>query len=455
MRIAMISTRFAGLDGVSLEAAKWAAILRRQGHEVVYLAGLRDEAARPGETVPEMHFRHPQVQAVQQAVFGRHHLEHDTAQALFALAERLYQALQAFLDRWAPEVVIVENALAIPMNVPLGIALHRVLDETGVRAIGHHHDFYWERRRFFPNGLEPLLAQTFPPALPRLKHVVINTLARLSLKERKGLDSVVVPNVEDFAHATPGLDRVAAGLRRDLGLGPDQWFILQPTRVVPRKGIEHALDLVAALNRHPRGLGGRHAVLVISHPAGDEGYEYLQSLQQRARAEHIPLLYAAGRFGPRRALGPEGRVYSLADAYTAADFVTYPSLYEGFGNAFLEAVYYRLPLLVNRYTVYDVDIRPKGFDTVEMQGRVTPEVVDAAREALLDPVRRRRMVEWNYARARAHFSFEAIAPLLQTLVEDWPERPGTRPAPRASTPPSDRSPSPAPDASRAAPRAAA
>ena len=159
-------------------------------------------------------------------------------------------------------------------------------------------------------------------------------------------------------------------------------------------------------------------MLVISHPAGDEGYQYLHDLQARARAAGVPLLYAAARFGPRRGQGPEGRVYSLADAYLAADFVTYPSLYEGFGNAFLEAVYYRLPLLVNRYPVYDADLRPKGFAVVEMQARVTPEVVEAARTALLDPVQRRFMVEWNYARAWEHFSFEAIAPILDALVRD-------------------------------------
>ncbi len=416
MRIAMISTRFAGLDGVSLEAGKWATIFRRLGHEVVFLAGLRDANAEPGETVPEMHFQHPEVAAIQQAVFGRHRVEPEVGRALEALAQRLRQALHTFLERWAPAVVVVENALAIPMNIPLGMALHQVLAETQLPAIGHHHDFYWERERFFPNGLSQVLRETFPPALPNLRHVVINTLARLSLKERRGLDSVVVPNVEDFARAAPGLDAVSRGLRAELGLGPDHFFVLQPTRVVPRKGIEHALDLVAELNRHPRGLAGRQAVLVISHPAGDEGYAYLRSLEARARAQQVPLIYAAGRFGPRRGHSPGGTVYSLADAYTAADFVTYPSLYEGFGNAFLEAVYYRLPLLVNRYPVYDSDIRPRGFEVVEMAGRVTPEVVDAARAALLDPVLRRQMVEWNYARAREHFSFEAITPILASLL---------------------------------------
>jgi hypothetical protein len=46
------------------------------------------------------------------------------------------------------------------------------------------------------------------------------------------------------------------------------------------------------------------------------------------------------------------KIYSLADIYPHADFVTYPSLIEGFGNAFLEAIYFRKPLLMQRYDGY-------------------------------------------------------------------------------------------------------
>jgi len=38
-------------------------------------------------------------------------------------------------------------------------------------------------------------------------------------------------------------------------------------------------------------------------------------------------------------------------------------------------------------------------------------------EAIADPVRRRRMVEWNYHLARQHYSLEAVTPLLESLLE--------------------------------------
>ena len=52
--------------------------------------------------------------------------------------------------------------------------------------------------------------------------------------------------------------------------------------------------------------------------------------------------------GRRRGLNAAGKkVYTLFDIYPHADLVTYPSYYEGFGNAFLEAVYFRKPVVVN------------------------------------------------------------------------------------------------------------
>ena len=52
--------------------------------------------------------------------------------------------------------------------------------------------------------------------------------------------------------------------------------------------------------------------------------------------------------GETRGTNAEGRkIYTLFDVYPHADLVTYPSHYEGFGNAFLEAIYFGKPVVVN------------------------------------------------------------------------------------------------------------
>ncbi len=417
MRIGFISTRFAGTDGVSLETRKWAEIFRRLGHACYYLAGEKDPDL-PGRVVPEMHFRHPAVARLTQMAFGRREQPPDFAWRLAELAETLARAVRRFLEDFHIDLVVVENALTIPMNLPLGMALRQVLAETGVPTIAHHHDFYWERERYAVHCVGEVLEYAFPPDLPNLVHVVINTAAQRDLRARRGLDSVVVPNIFDFARAAPGISAKNDNLRQALGLGDEHLLILQPTRVVRRKGIELALALVRALRRAPnrRRLLGKEPVLVISHHAGDEGVDYLQELKALAYKWRIPLYYAAAHFGSQPA--PERGVFSLWDAYIHADFVTYPSLYEGFGNALLEAIYFRLPIMVNRYHVFVQDIAPLGFDLIQIDGQVTSETVEQVVAVLRDPVRRRRMVERNYEVARAHFSYEAVTPTLQRLVEE-------------------------------------
>ena len=417
INIGFISTRLAGTDGVSLETGKWAAIFERLGHKVYYCAGELDPGLH-GLSVPEMHFTHPEVRWIHDRAFGTIDAVPDLESRITSLATHLRESVQRFVSAFDLGLLVVENALAIPMNVPLGLALTEFIAETGIPTIAHHHDFYWERDRFQVNCIPDILAEAFPPDLPSVCHVVINTPAQKSLREQRGLESTVIPNIFDFARAAPGMNAFSRDLRATLGLTDDHLMILQPTRVIRRKGIELSIELVRRL-REPQNVArllGKEPVLVITHRAGDEGMEYLEELERQAQQVSVPLIYAATRFGPRSSLVNRQKVYRLWDAYVHADFVTYPSRYEGFGNALLEAIYFRLPLLVNRYNVYVADIAPLGFDLIEIEGAITDETVEEVIRAIVDPVRRRRLVEYNYEVAMHHFSYEAVAPKMEALI---------------------------------------
>jgi hypothetical protein len=60
-------------------------------------------------------------------------------------------------------VVIVQNALCLPVHVPLGVALAETLVETVLPGTGHRHYFAWERERFRHPELPRLLHSVFPP----------------------------------------------------------------------------------------------------------------------------------------------------------------------------------------------------------------------------------------------------------------------------------------------------
>lgn len=409
-RIGFVSTRLAGTDGVSLESAKWAQVLWDHHHFSAWYAGRLDRAAEVSMCVPEAFFGHPENAWINHRIWGRITRSRMVSERIRTLAGYLKGTLYRFVEQYQLSILIIENALCIPMHVPLGIAITEFLAETGIPAVAHHHDFYWERTRFAINAVNDYLEMAFPPRTPNLQHVVINEAASEQLSWRKGLPSLLVPNVLDFESPCPPPDPYGADIRHELGLDHDDVMILQPTRVVPRKGIEHAIKLVAML-------GNPRYKLVVSHEAGDEGNEYCEVLKELAHESHVDLRFVATRIGERRQRDPQGRkIYTLWDLYPHASLVTYPSLYEGFGNAFLEAVYYRVPLLVNRYSIFTRDIEPRGFQVVAMDGFLTRKVVEHARQVLEDAKLRQSMADHNYELAKRFFSYSVLRRHLRTLV---------------------------------------
>lgn len=398
-RIGFVSTRIHGTDGVTLETRKWAEILTGLGHTCYWMAGQLDAPPEVSHEAPLAFFNHPEVAAVQEKLFGVTVRSRAVTNEIQRIKELLKDELYQFIAKYRIEVLIPENIHAIPMHVPLGLAMTEVIAETGLPTIAHHHDFAWERERFVVSAINDYLRAAFPGAMPRVEHVVINSMAQKELARRCSLPSAVIPNVLDFETPPTGIDDYNADLRREIGLRDDDVFILQPTRVVMRKGIEHAIELV-------RRLGEPRAKLVISHAAGDEGGGYIQMLRERIADAQIDVRFIADRVGERRGRTAEGRkIYTLADVYPHADLVTYPSHYEGFGNAFLEAIYYRKPVVVNTYAVYARDIEPLGFKTVAMTQLVTNEVVAQTRALLADRALREQWADTNFTLGVKYFSY--------------------------------------------------
>ncbi|MEJ2156255.1 MAG: hypothetical protein P8X96_13015 [Desulfobacteraceae bacterium] len=167
--IGFISTRIAGTDGVSMEASKWAIVLRQKGHACFWFAGELDRAPQRSLLVPEAHFNHEQNQWLNGQIFGRRGRTAEVTRVIHNVKSRLKAELQAFVDKFAIDMLIPQNVLAIPMHVPLAIALTELISETQLPTIAHHHDFYWERSRYLVNAVGEYLRMAFPPYLPNIE----------------------------------------------------------------------------------------------------------------------------------------------------------------------------------------------------------------------------------------------------------------------------------------------
>ena len=411
--IGFISTRFAGTDGVTLEASKWAQVFRQMGHECYWFAGQLDKSPERSMLVPEAFFQHEQNQWINERILGKKARSSSVTDMIQSMKTLLKIRIKEFIETFAIDLIVPQNALTIPMHVPLGLAITEIIAETQIPTIAHHHDFYWERTRFFVNAVGDYIRMAFPPNLSNMEHVVINSAAQEELALRTGVASIIIPNILDFDNPQPVDEQRTLYLRETIGLKPDDIMFLQPTRIVQRKGIEHAIELIEDL-KDPR------CKLVICHEAGDEGFEYAEWLKEEARNRSVELLlFPMCMRDPWGEQEKKATEYTLFDIYPCADFVTYPSLYEGFGNAFLEAIYFKKPMLVNRYAIFVRDIEPKGFDLIVMDGFLTQKTVEKVKKVIASPQCRDKMVNHNYQVAARYYSYSVLRRWLNMLMTNF------------------------------------
>jgi hypothetical protein len=189
------------------------------------------------------------------------------------------------------DLVVVENLLSIPLNLPTARVVAAVL--RGRPAILHHHDPPWQRAEFED-------VTELPPTDGSWRHVTINELTRRQMAQR-GIDATTVYN--GFDTHLPDGDR--AGTRALLGVSEDEVLVGHPVRAIPRKSIPTAIGLCEALG----------ATYWLLGPA-EFGYEdELQRVVANARTRviHQPLPHSP-------------------DVYAAPDLIAFPSTWEGFGN---------------------------------------------------------------------------------------------------------------------------
>lgn len=306
-----MSYRLGGDDGVAVESRKWEWALRTLGFDTGRIAGEFDDGLRPDDTWLGFLAIDPVPGAP---------VEPD------ALAAALSGA----------DLVIVENLCSLPLNVDAARTASEVLSRFRGRVVFHHHDLPWER---------PELGHLteFPPRRPGSLHVAISDHARRGLVER-GIDAVTIRNTFD-GDGEPG-DR--SGTRGRWGFTDQDFVVLQPTRAIPRKGVDRGLRLAEHL---AESLPDRVVRYWLTGPAEDG---YGPTLDRLVASARVPV--------------SEGRATRVADAYAASDLVVVPSTWEGFGNPVVEAMLAERPVVAGRYPAVDelreLGLRPLALDDV-------------------------------------------------------------------------------------------
>jgi D-inositol-3-phosphate glycosyltransferase len=160
----------------------------------------------------------------------------------------------------------------------------------------------------------------------------------------------MVPCGVDLKEFHPA-DKAAA--RRELGLGADDFVVLQLGRMVPRKGVDNVIEAVAELQREaPPGRRRRVSLLVVGGNSAEP--------DERATPEIGRLRAIARELGVAegvRFTGQRQRA-ALRSCYAAADVFVSTPWYEPFGITPLEAMACGTPVIGSdvggiRYSVVD------------------------------------------------------------------------------------------------------
>ena len=435
-------------DGVWLESLEWIEILKTAGYDIHVLTGRvygdrSDLEKEHGIRIYEdavLGIEHPAVARIKDLNF----VPDIRAQEAISQAEmrRLVEglvaecvvALERHVRRVRPDIFISENANAIPVHLALGDAV-RILSEKmegRMAFVDHLHDFFWEDSRadaYVNSGYEitnQILERSFPGASKYRASVVINKAAIEAVSGRFGIDRRVIQklgNIRDLRNQSFGkLDtKDQLIMRRELGIPDNAPVILQPTRVVPRKNIEATIEWLAA-SRHKNAY-----VLVTgeSDPSDVNAGQYQERLQLLAQSLGVAdrIIWAGEQIQPLRGELPDGRpVFSLSDAYAVSTIVSYPSTYEGWGNAFLEAIWAGRRVVVNRYARFIDDIDPLGFDVLTYDNGLMTAAEIAAADQVIEEVLRstaenQRVVDNNTQVARHYLSYAAAYPVLKKALQ--------------------------------------
>ena len=421
MKVGIIIGRIGDVDGVALETEKWIAVLKELGHTVFILAGrFSGDVIEPERQTlwRSLSFFSPNCEWEQNRAFF--FPEEDPTELLDHLEDSSNEVATRIF-KWVTknkiDTILCENASALPCHLSMGMGIKKAIEVMRIPVVSHDHDFWWERgdRYLTPHKeIKKIMDETFPLNLPNVKHAVINSDAQKQLKDKFGIKSIVVPNVMDFSKPFGKKDAYNKDMLKHLGLEKEDIPIFQITRIVKRKGIDTAIDLIHKLNDK------RFKLIITGTAADDERKGYYKTLVDQMKKLKIKnqVIFGGKTILSERATSYRGRkIYSLADAYANADACTYFSTYEGFGNAFVECILAKKPIFVNNYEpVYWPDIGSKGFKAVMIENsELTDKAVADIYEILTNKKLQKEIADHNYELGKRLFSYEVLANKLEGL----------------------------------------
>ena len=314
------------------------------------------------EGVREIHIEelspdHPEILKLQGKILSRE-LDDSNKKEFVGTKENLKKKIREAIRGLG--IVIVHNIPSMVFNFPATVALNELAEESRNKFVFWIHDSVVLRQEW------KKLLKTWPFTElhyqhPNISYVTITEFRAKQLSQIRDehyrlKDVKVIPNGINVGEYER-LDETTIKLREKLGLRWEDYVILMPIRVLPRKNIELGLRIFYELKKL---VGERRVRLVTTGPPDPQArvhsqryVNYLDKMKKKLNIEdNVLLIHDLISF---RRLYENNEIvkWGIADAYALADIVLITSKEEGFGLPVLEAGVARKPLFVSRIKPFE------------------------------------------------------------------------------------------------------
>ncbi len=323
-----------------------------------------------------------------------------------ALVDRLEGDLGELIS--STDILIAHNVCSLHKNLALTAALRRITETARrPRLILWHHDLAWTAPRYRAEVHAGYPWDLLRTPWPGATQVCVSEWRRAELAQLLGIDRSrihVIPNGV-AADRLLKLAPESLDLVRSLHLIEAAPLILLPVRITPRKNIEKALEIVAAVRRVAPAVR-----LVVTGPLGPHNPANLAYLERvvvlRRQLALQSVVHILAEVNPEPL---SDRV--ISDLFSLADVLLLTSSEEGFGIPILEAGLARIPVFCT-----DIQsLRELGaaqvnyFSLSEPPQRIAAELLSSLNTSPQYRLRKRVLSDYTWEHIYARY----LAPLLE------------------------------------------
>lgn len=446
MNILLAHFRVGETDGVSLEMEKWKKVFENLGHKCFFVSGTKNYG---DFCIPEMSLHNHYFKREETLAYKD--LSGTTCGSFrkMVIGESVVikDSLVDIIKKNKIDLLIPNNIFSLGVGLSVAIGFHEAIKECKLKVLCHNHDFFWERPHLTSptcDFVRELQENIFPPSGKNYYNVVINKIAQEQLKLKRNIDSYVIPNIFDFDRKTWEIDDYNSDLRSKMNINENDLIFLQATRIADRKAIELAIKVIGKLKTERDKLEGKiyngkvfskeNRIHFLMPGLIETDSKYRNFLDSYAEKKDVEIIWCNKLMDTFRSGKKGEKIYSLWDFYAISDFITYPSIVEGWGNQFLEGIFAKKPILIFEYPVYVTDIHPYNFKTISLgkeyrrisytngqkyarvDSKVTEKAVEEIIEILKDGNKYRKITEENFEIGKKYFSYEALEKDLKAIL---------------------------------------